>query len=124
MIKVKNWMDVVEKDDGSRLWVEPVGLTKDLKEWCKVDHVLNHLGPPMQLWEWFDDHRDGYNYFRATYHDHLRQSKYRPALQQIACAAAKQNFTLLYQGEDDEHNTATALYEFISELSSYCPPNE
>lgn len=121
MIKIKHLMDAVEQDDGTRLWVEPIGLTKDLRQWCKVDHVLCHLGPPMGLWEWFDEHPDGYGYFRATYHDWLAQSRYKPALQELACAGLKQSFTLLYTGEDPAHNTATALYEFLSELGSYCP---
>ena len=78
----------------------------------------------MAIWQWFEEHPDGYEYFRATYHDALRASKYRPALEKIAADSAKANFTLLYQGDDDAHNTATALYEFISELSSYCRPSE
>jgi len=122
MIKVKHLLDPIENDDGVRLWVEPIGLTKDLRQWCTVDHVLCHLGPPLGLWEWFDEHPDGYPYFRATYHDWLAKGKYKPALQELACAAQRQNFTLIYQGDDPAHNTATALHEFISELASYCPP--
>jgi hypothetical protein len=34
----------------------------------------------MQLWEWFEEHPDGYGYFRATYHDWLAKSKYKTAL--------------------------------------------
>jgi hypothetical protein len=33
MIKVKHFLLKVESDDGQRLWVEPFGLTKDLREW-------------------------------------------------------------------------------------------
>ena len=55
MIRIKHVMDAVEKDDGQRIWVEPIGLTKDLREWCKVAHVLTHLGPPKALWDWFDE---------------------------------------------------------------------
>lgn len=123
MIKIKHLMDAVEKDDGLRLWIEPIGLTRDLSEWCEVDHVLCHVGPPVGLWEWFDEHPDGYGYFRATYHDWLSHSKYKAALQELACASSRNTFTLLHQGDDPAHNTATALYEFLSELSSYCPPD-
>jgi len=122
MIKVKHLMDAVERDDGTRMWVEPIGLTKDLCKWCQVDHVMCHIGPPMGLWEWFEEHPDGYEYYRATYHDWLSKSQHKAALQALVCAAQKQNFTLLYQGDDPQHNTATALYEFLSELGSYCPP--
>ena len=52
MIKLKHFMEPVEEDDGKRLWIEPINLTKDLVEWCRIDHVLPHLGPPVKLWEW------------------------------------------------------------------------
>ncbi len=123
MFKIKHLMDAVEGDDGARLWIEAVNLTKDLRQWCQVDQVLCHLGPPSGLCDWFEEHPDGYDYFRATYHDFLSRGNYKDALRQLACAAARQNFTLLYQGDDPQHNTATALYEFLSELSSYCPPD-
>lgn len=123
MIKVKHLLDAVDADDGVRIWIEPFGLTRDLREWCRIDHVLSHLGPPMGLWEWFEEHPEGYGYFRATYHDWLGRSRYRPALQELACAGMREGITLVHQGEDPEHNSGVALYEFLSELSSYCPPD-
>jgi uncharacterized protein YeaO (DUF488 family) len=119
MIKLKHFMDPHENDDGERLWVEPMGLTKDLREWCKVDHVLPHLGPPQELWDWFEDHPDGYEFFRGKYHEHLDKGPYRRALIQLAKAGLSEDFTLLHQGEDEGHNTATALYEYLSELSAH-----
>jgi len=121
MIKIKHFLETVESDDGKRLWIEPIGLTRDLIEWCKIDHVLPHLGPPIKLWEWFEEHPDAYDFFRAQYHQFLSTGPYRPALQHLAQASAKDNFTLTHQGDDPQHNTATALYEFLSELSAYKP---
>src|SRR5438874_2272742 len=115
MMNVKHLMDAAEPDaDGERLWVEPVNLTKDLIEWCGVDHVLPHLGPPPKLLEWFNDHPDGYEFFRARYHEALAAGPYKTALQLLACIGHRQNFTLLHAGDDPEHNTATALFEFIA----------
>src|SRR5206468_2902641 len=119
MIKVKHLMDPAEPDDGQRIWVEPFNLTKDLQEWCTVQHVLMHLGPPMTLWKWFDEHPDGYDYFRGKYHDHLAVAQRRQALSELAIAGVRENFTLLHQGDDPAHNTATALYEFLAELQVY-----
>ena len=104
-----------------RLWVEAIGLTRDLQQWRLVDHVLPHLGPPRDLWEWFAAHCDDYETFRGRYHEWLGKSHYRPALQQLACESLKGNFTLLHAGDDPEHNCATALREFIAELEAYCP---
>jgi uncharacterized protein YeaO (DUF488 family) len=123
MITIKHFMDKVEEADGNRIWVEPIGLTCDLKKWCHVNHTLCHVAPPRELWDWFLEHPDGYTYFRGRYHEWLNKSPYRPALQQLACAAMQEDITLLHQSEDNEHNSATALYEFLSELEAYCPPD-
>jgi uncharacterized protein YeaO (DUF488 family) len=121
MIKAKHFLDRIEADDGSRLWVESVALTKDLQEWGEVDHVLPQLGPPRDLWTWFAAHPDGYEDFRGRYHQWLSHCPYRSALQRLACDSLKSNFTLLHAGDDPEHNCATAFREFIAELEAYCP---
>ena len=128
MLKVKHFMEAAEPDDGLRLWVEPIGLTRDLREWCQVRGSLVRLAPPRELWEWFEAHVGGgaeaYDYFRGAYHEHLANGPYRDLLQTIAWRAVSVDYTLLHQGEDPGHNTATALYEFLAELQSYCPPQE
>jgi len=121
VIKIKHLLDAVETDDGTRLWVEPIGLTKDLKEWCKVDQILCHVGPPMQVWRFFEEHPDTYDRFRGKYHEWLGRCRYKPGLQQLATAGLRETFTLIHQGDDPEHNSATALYEFLSELAAYSP---
>ena len=123
MIKVKHFMDAIEWDDGTRIWVEPMRLTRDLRHLCAVTLVFPHLGPPRELWEWFERHPDGYDYFRGRYHEHLCNSAMLPALRQLARAANHDTFTLLHQSSDPAHNTAVALHEFLSELSAYCPPD-
>jgi uncharacterized protein YeaO (DUF488 family) len=122
MIKIKHFMDAPEEDDGRRIWVEPFGLTADLALWCKVDHLLCHVAPPRGLWDWFETHPQGYDYFRARYHTWLAKSPYKPALQALACAALRENVTLLHQEDDAQHNSATALYDYLNELEAYCPP--
>ncbi|HEY8668993.1 MAG TPA: DUF488 family protein [Tepidisphaeraceae bacterium] len=121
MIKVKHFLDTVEPDDGQRLWVEPIGVTRELREWCQLE-VLSHFGPPRQLWEWFEEHPDGYEYFRGKYHEHLGRSPYRAALQELARTANRRNITLLHHSDDPNQNSASALHEFLSELGAYCPP--
>ncbi len=34
----------------------------------------------------------------------------------------RENIALLHQSDDPAHNSATALYEFLSELEAYCEP--
>ncbi len=122
MIKVKHMMDAREPDDGNRIWVEPVGLATNLAEWCAVDYAMPLLGPPVKLREWFEEHPSGYEFFRGCYHEALLAGPYVEALKQLAGAAAHENFTLLHSGDDPQENCAMALYEFLSELEAYCPP--
>jgi uncharacterized protein YeaO (DUF488 family) len=123
MIKIKHFLDAVDSDDGMRIWVEPIGLAADFRQWCKVEHILCHVAPPRHVWDWYQSHPDGYDYFRARYHEWLAASPYKPALQQLACAAMHENITLLHQEDSADQNSAMALYEFISELEAYCPPD-
>jgi uncharacterized protein YeaO (DUF488 family) len=125
MIKVKHLMDEVEHDDGQRLWVEPIGLTRDMREWCSVHEVLPQFGPPIALWRLLETRpEEAYDYFRGRYHEHLAAGQLKPALQALAQAGMHENFTLLHQSLDREHNTATALRDFISELEAYIKPEE
>lgn len=121
MIKAKHFLDQIEADDGPRLWVESIGLTKDLQEWQSVDHVLTHMGPPRDLWTWFAAHPANYEDFRSRYHEWLSDSPYRSALQRLAWESMKTNFTLLHASDDPLHNCATALREFIAQLEAYYP---
>jgi uncharacterized protein YeaO (DUF488 family) len=119
MIKVKNLFDTAEKDDGARLWCESENLTKDLQEWCEVDHVLCNAAPSAKLLHWFEQHSDGYDYFRAKYHGQLSESKYLSSLEQLAHSAKNENFTLLHTGDNPSENAASALAEFLMELQGW-----
>jgi uncharacterized protein YeaO (DUF488 family) len=76
----------------------------------------------MDAWKKLEEHPDAYDYFRARYHEQLRNSPYATALQSLACASRHETFTLLHGSEDEQHNSATALYEYLSELEAYCKP--
>jgi uncharacterized protein YeaO (DUF488 family) len=103
--------------------VEPQNLTRDLREWCEIDHVLPHLGPSMKIWNVLEEHPDAYEFFRAEYHQQLRGSPYRVALQSLAVASRKENFTLIHAAESGDHSSAMALFEYLTELEAYCPPD-
>jgi len=100
----------------------PLGLTKDLREWCRVDHVMCHLGPSVAVWRVLEDHPDAYDFFRAQYHEQLKKSPYRAALQSLAVASRAETFTLVHGSDNAEHNSAMALYEYLSDLEAYIKP--
>lgn len=116
MFKVKHFLEAVEEDDGQRFWVEPIGLTRDLREMCRIDQVLDHVGPPKALWDWFETHPQGYEYFRGRYHAALENGPHKPVLEQIIQLAKQGNVTLCHQGDDPNQNSAAALHEFLSEM--------
>jgi uncharacterized protein YeaO (DUF488 family) len=120
MIEVKHFLDVVEPTDGCRLWVEPIGLTKDLRKWCQVDGVFSHIAPPAPLRRWFEQHPNDYECFRGLYHEYLDQGPYKTRLHRLALATLRgETLTLLHDGDDPEHNSATALAEFLTELAHW-----
>lgn len=123
MIKVKHVLDRIEPDDGLRMWVEPIGLTKDLQQWCRVDHVLPQLGPPKNVSEQFE-RCHSYALFREGYHAFLCKSGYVPALERLAREGKRHNFTLLHASDDGEHNCATALRDFINGLEASRPQEQ
>jgi uncharacterized protein YeaO (DUF488 family) len=124
VIRVKHLMDGAEKDDGVRLWVEGIGLTLDLKAWCKVDEIADHLGPPGKLTRWFHKHPDHYDDFRGRYHAHLDKSPYRPALRQLANVGLKRDITLLHTGGDPNENTAAALHDYLTSMQTLAVDDE
>ncbi len=99
MFKVKHFLETVEGDDGHRFWVEPIGVTRDLRELCKIDQVMDHVGPPRALWEWFEDHPQGYEYFRARYHGALESGPHRQALEQLVKRPREKNRTPITTAE-------------------------
>jgi uncharacterized protein YeaO (DUF488 family) len=124
MFIIKHLMDRIEPEDGLRIWIEPVGLTRDLREWCQVHEIIAALAPQRNLWNWFQIHPDGYDYFRGMYHVCLGRGLTRRVAEELAGLGAERNVTLLHQSDDPAHNSATALYEFLSELQAYCPPEQ
>jgi uncharacterized protein YeaO (DUF488 family) len=119
MIKVKNLFDGYEDEDGVRLWVEHIGLTKDLIEWCRVDHLLCPIAPPAKLSHWFARHPEAYDEFRGRYHRWLGSGTYGEQLQQLADTARDADITLLHTSDDASHNAGTALAEYLSELQGW-----
>jgi len=120
MILVKHFMEAPEADDGVRMWIEPIELVPELRLWTKVDHCLTHLGPPVGLRRWFEDHPLEYDEFRRRYHEYLGRGPYKRVLYEFAIAArGMENVTLLHDECDPLHNSATALAEYLIELSSW-----
>jgi uncharacterized protein YeaO (DUF488 family) len=121
MIRVKNIFDRIEPTDGIRVWVEPIGLARNLGEWCKVDFLLPEIAPPAALWEWFEEHPAHYAIFRQRYHEYLDDPMLAPLLDQLVYSGRECNVTLLHQDDDPVRNTACALHELLGARSGSFP---
>jgi len=120
MIQVKHFMDQPQDADGIRIWVEPYHLVTELRELCKVEFCSAQMAPPLQLRRWFEVHPYEYEEFRGEYHEHLARCPYAQHLHRFALAAAgPENVTLLHDEDDPQHNSATALAEFLTELMAW-----
>jgi uncharacterized protein YeaO (DUF488 family) len=123
MIRIKHLFDSVDTQDGERIWIEPIGLTRDFVEWCKITHVMSSLGPSKEMVEWLDQHPSCFDFFEAQYLAELNSSKYMTSLRGLAVASRTQTFTLIHQGEKPNENSAVVLRNFLAELSARVPHN-
>jgi len=121
MIQIKNLFDAAEPDDGLRLWVGPVGLTRDLAAWCRVDRWLREGSPSPDLAAWFEEHPDGWEYFRARHHEALSRGGFKERLRELSRRALRENVTLLYGESNPTENAAVSLYEYLVALQPYAP---
>jgi len=120
MIRIKNLFEAPEATDNLRLWVGPVGLTRDLATWCRVDGWLREGSPSPELSEWFEEHPGGWQYFRGKHHEQLDRSNAAETLRALSRRAMKETVTLLHAESDPSENSAVSLYEYLVELQAYC----
>lgn len=120
MIQIKNLFDRAEPEDGIRLWIGAVNLTKDLAAWCKVDRWFREGAPSADLAAWFEEHPDGWEYFRGKHHEALARNGFAPVLRHLSRRALDETVTLLHAETDATQNAAVSLYEYLVELQAHC----
>jgi uncharacterized protein YeaO (DUF488 family) len=111
MIKVKRAYDSVEAEDGIRFLVDrlwPRGIAKDK---LKADAWLKDVAPSTELRKWFGHDPTRWSEFRRRYVSELKTNPngWRPIVE----AEKKGTATLLYGANDETHNNAVALHEFL-----------
>lgn len=118
MLSVKHFTELGETADGPRVWVEPIGITRDLCEWCHIDVLATEFAPPAMLWEWLEERPGAARYlvFRRAYRDWLQMHCDADSLRTLAELAASRPITLLHQGGDPRFNTAGALRDLLEEM--------
>jgi uncharacterized protein YeaO (DUF488 family) len=111
MIKVKRAYYTVEVEDGIRFLVDrlwPRGIGKDE---LKTDTWLKDVAPSTELRKWFGHDPTKWSEFRLRYFSELKTNPngWRPIVESKGRGAV----TLLYRANDQTHNNAVALCEFL-----------
>jgi uncharacterized protein YeaO (DUF488 family) len=122
MIKVKHLLDPIESDDGERIWIEPIGLTRDLFEMCAIDAVMSHLGPSQEIADELEAHPHRYDYFFAEYQHQLYNGSYLLELKDLARIGRWRNITLIHHGSNPAENSAVALRDFLLQVLALSSP--
>lgn len=100
-------------DDGHRLLVDrlwPRGLSKAR---AGVDEWLRDVAPSAELRRWFGHDPARWTEFKRRYGNELRAGPASAALARLRALADRGRVTLLYAAQDEVHNNARALLEFL-----------
>jgi uncharacterized protein YeaO (DUF488 family) len=118
-IQVKRVYEPPSKDDGVRVLVDrlwPRGLTKTR---AAVDLWLKDIGPSLALRKWFNRDPSRWAEFKRRYAEELDALRERSvAVAAITGAAQSGKITLLFGARDEQHNTAVALHQYLTQERS------
>ena len=110
-IKIMRVYDEAKKEDGKRILMDrlwPRGLTKTRAE---VDLWLKEIAPSTALRGWFGHEPSKWAEFKRRYSAELERNRDQLSLLEREVSAGK--VTLVYGAEDQGHNGAVVLKEFL-----------
>src|SRR5678815_277152 len=116
MIRIKHVYREPSPMDGVRILIDrmrPRGISKErahVVEWRK------DVAPSTSLRTWFRHDPAKWNKFRGRYRTELTRSGMMEALKQLPRLSPKRTITLVYSADDEDHNQAVALKEWLDEL--------
>ncbi len=110
-IELKRVYEQPEASDGNRILVErlwPRGLTK---EKAQVDLWMKDIAPTTRLRKWFNHDPGKWEEFQKRYRAELRENDEQVARLKDKIGKAKATF--VYASEDEIHNAAIVLMDFL-----------
>lgn len=120
-IRVKRVYAPPAAADGERVLVDrlwPRGLSREA---ARIDAWLKDLAPSDDLRRRFHAHRERWEAFRKEYLGELSVSPAKEAVNELRALAKKGTTTLLFASQDEEHNNAVALAEYLGESRRAAP---
>ena len=114
MIQIKRVYEQAAKSDGQRFLVDRLWPRGVSKATAKLDLWLKEIAPSTELRQWFhnSDRTDRWEQFKAKYLLELAQNRSVAELKDII--GHNDTVTLLYAVNDEHHNHALILKEFIA----------
>jgi uncharacterized protein YeaO (DUF488 family) len=115
-VKVKRAYDRPSSDDGYRVLVDRLWPRGISKADAKLDDWLKSIAPSDELRKWFHRDRSRWGEFRMRYLSELKD--HREVLRPLAKKAEKGRVTLVYSANDEEHNNAVVLKQYLKMLDA------
>jgi uncharacterized protein YeaO (DUF488 family) len=110
-IKIKRVYEQPDKKDGERILVDrlwPRGLTR---EKASVDLWLKEIAPSTELRKWFDHDPEKWRRFRGRYETEIKHKD--DLIKILKRKASEGTITLIYGAQDEKHNEALVLKQFL-----------
>lgn len=112
MLKIKRIYDSAEKSDGVRVLVDRIWPRGISKERAHLDLWLKEIAPSNALRKWFGHDPKRWAGFAAKYRKELA-GKTDLVRQIKALETENDKLTLLYSAQDQLHNQAVVLFQFL-----------
>ena len=110
----KRVYDTPQSGDGYRVLVDRLWPRGVAKADAKIDAWLADAAPSDALRKWFHADRSRWGEFRRRYLAELKA--HRDALRPLAERAKKNRVTLVYASNDERHNNAVVLEQYLRML--------
>lgn len=110
-IRIKRAYEPPTHDDGARILIDRLWPRGIKKEALALDQWAKQLSPSTELRQWFGHDPARWQEFRQRYaaevHHHI------DLLEPLRALARKGPITLVYSAQDEAHNNAVAMREFL-----------
>lgn len=113
-ISLKRAYDGPKASDGYRILVDRIWPRGVSKEDLDVDEWLKEVAPSDGLRKSFHKGDSSWSEFRQAYLEELKE--HRDELRRVADLSKKKRVTLLFSAQDEEHNNAVVLRQYLRML--------
>jgi uncharacterized protein YeaO (DUF488 family) len=113
-VRIKRAYDSPSSDDGYRVLVDRLWPRAISKANAQLDDWLKSIAPSDELRKWFHADPSRWGAFRRQYLSQLK--KHREILRPLAEKAKTTRVTLVYSANDEEHNNAVVLKQYLKML--------